>query len=108
MSTRGSDRPGRCEERIFLGDECFLSLVERLASQPSPLIRIRRSAKRWPAWRAVSTAAGRAVLAGKKDAIRLRAIDRWIGGVHLQGREAEWRWNGETMRLERHAAVASI
>lgn len=39
------------------------------------------------------TEAGRQVLAGKTDAITLNGIDRWIGGVHLQGRKVRWRWD---------------
>jgi hypothetical protein len=45
------------------------------------------------------TAAGRAVLAGEADAVRLRGINRWIGGVHLEGPEAAWRWDRESLRL---------
>ena len=33
------------------------------------------------------------MLAGRGDAIRLNGIDRWIGGVHLVGADAEWRWD---------------
>ena len=28
----------------------------------------------------------------KKDQVALNGIDRWIGGVHLSGREVRWRW----------------
>jgi hypothetical protein len=24
--------------------------------------------------------------------VNLNGIDRWIGGVHLRGRETSWRW----------------
>ena len=34
------------------------------------------------------------------DAVRLRGIDTWLGGVHLRGREARWRWDAE------HGSVA--
>jgi hypothetical protein len=39
------------------------------------------------------TEAGREVLAGRADHARLSGIDRWIGGVHLTGREPSWRYD---------------
>jgi hypothetical protein len=38
------------------------------------------------------TAEGRAVLRGESDHIELSGIDRWLGGVHLQGHRSR-RWN---------------
>jgi hypothetical protein len=32
------------------------------------------------------------VLAGDADLVALHGIDRWVGGVHLQGREVPWRF----------------
>jgi hypothetical protein len=45
------------------------------------------------------TDAGRAVLEGREDRVRLNGIDRWLGGVHLQGNESEWRWDVAHRRL---------
>ena len=42
------------------------------------------------------TASGANVLAGRADQIRLNGIDRWIGGVHLEGRDVQWRWDDGT------------
>jgi hypothetical protein len=42
------------------------------------------------------TAAGARVLAGQADQIALNGIDRWIGGVHLQGHRVPWRWDDGT------------
>jgi hypothetical protein len=42
------------------------------------------------------TPAGRLVLRGETDHVALNGIDRWIGGVHLQGPEAPWRWDEGT------------
>ena len=39
------------------------------------------------------TDAGRRVLDGAEDHVALNGIDRWIGGVHLVGREVPWRWD---------------
>jgi Domain of unknown function (DUF1835) len=38
------------------------------------------------------TTAGEAVLAGARDRTELAGLDRWIGGVHLQG-PPPWRWD---------------
>ena len=42
------------------------------------------------------TPSGRAALAGEADHVALNGIDRWIGGVHLSGPEAAWRWDEGT------------
>jgi hypothetical protein len=42
---------------------------------------------------------GRAVLDGRSDRVSLCGIDRWLGGVHLQGRAVPWRWDGERGRM---------
>jgi hypothetical protein len=42
------------------------------------------------------TDAGRRVLAGEADHVALDGIDRWVGGVHLHGRDARWRWHEGT------------
>jgi hypothetical protein len=35
---------------------------------------------------------GKAVLNGSEDFVRRNGIDHWLGGVHLEGDEAAWRW----------------
>ena len=39
------------------------------------------------------TPAGRDVLHGDADRDALSGIDRWLGGVHVQGRGPAWRWS---------------
>jgi uncharacterized protein DUF1835 len=40
------------------------------------------------------TDAGRELLEGKADWIKLQgSVDRWLGGVHLTGAQAKWRWD---------------
>jgi len=51
------------------------------------------------------TDTGRAVLDGRADWIRLNGIDRWLGGVHLHGADAQWRWDAEAGRLRRTGAA---
>jgi hypothetical protein len=44
--------------------------------------------------------AGRQLLEGKADWIKLQGgIDRWLGGVRLTGKQAQWRWDNETRTL---------
>lgn len=42
---------------------------------------------------------GQAVLAGDQDFVVRNGIDQWLGGVHLEGREAEWRWDEHAREL---------
>lgn len=86
------------EERPFQGDTSFLHVLRRLASGSMPLIRLEPGATT-RSQKLLLTATGRDVLAGREDRIRLEGIDRWLGGVHLQGKKAQWRWDGERSRL---------
>lgn len=47
----------------------------------------------WWQQRLTLTAAGRDVLAGRADHVRLNAVDRWLGGVHLGTGHEDWRWD---------------
>ena len=47
----------------------------------------------------ILTDAGLTVLDGNRDWIEMGGSDRWIGGVHLDGRDVPWRWNPESQRL---------
>jgi len=79
----------RAEAAPYAGDTQFFGLLAALAAEPEPLIDhdpLRL------------TAAGEAVLAGRADAVRLRGVDRWIGGVHLDG---AWRWHPGRNELRR-------
>lgn len=86
------------EERVYMGDTSFHRILRELASPPRPLLRLDPGAQ---GTRISLTASGREVLEGRDDWVRSRGIDRWLGGVHLQGAEAAWRWDVETGRLVR-------
>ncbi|MEW6271409.1 MAG: DUF1835 domain-containing protein [Thermodesulfobacteriota bacterium] len=99
----------RPEEARFLGDASFALYLERL-SAGAPLVLLadggRVVAPRSPGahpsfWDATAalTDAGRAALAGARDRVRADGVDRWLGGVHLEGREVRWRWDADTRRL---------
>jgi len=48
---------------------------------------------------------GEAVLDGDQDFIRLNGIDLWLGGTHLKGDEAAWRWDRTAHKLIHFTAV---
>ncbi|MEV0617388.1 hypothetical protein AB0I81_28990 [Nonomuraea sp. NPDC050404] len=82
------------EARPYLGDTWCFAVMDRLARAPYPLLELR------PAdvpvdhtTRVRLTATGARVLAGEEDHVRLNGVDRWIGGVHLSGREVPRRWD---------------
>ena len=52
------------------------------------------------------TDTGARVLAGDADHVTLNGIDRWIGGVHLHGPNARWRWDDSTEALIRAAETS--
>jgi hypothetical protein len=92
----------RREDPIWLGDATFAAYLEALAAGPSPLVALGDGATGTPdaMGRSVAlTDAGRAVLEAREDHVRLNGIDRWLGGVHLQGPEAAWRWDVAHRRL---------
>ena len=75
------------EEAPFMGDVIFWTYLKRL----EPLVGGDNVL--------AVTATGEAVLSGEQDWIDLVGIDRWLGGVHLAGRQVPWRWDDESQRL---------
>jgi hypothetical protein len=90
----------RMEERVFLGDSSFLRNLRVLASGPRPLLRLEPASNGSLRSIGISlTATAWDVLESRDDWVHIQGIDRWLGGVHLQGGEALWRWDGEEGRL---------
>ena len=106
------------EDRPFMGDTSLWMVIEELVKARVPLLKATgpdlaeltrakspeeaneaRPAGRLRPWDISITDAGRAVLAGKQDHLRLNGIDRWLGGVHLQGAESQWRWDEKGKKL---------
>ena len=73
------------------GPESLAALLAKF----DPEAYVQPSPKKLRQWDITITDAGKDVLAGKKDWIQLNGIDRWLGGVHLKGSEAQWRWDEE-------------
>ena len=79
------------EERIYLGDSSAALYLMRLAGGQSPLVT-PPSTDASDAELSL-TDAGRRVLAGQADWIQLGGSDRWLGGLHIDGPNAAWRWD---------------
>jgi len=82
------------EERVFLGDAVFDAYARRMCDCREPLLA-------WFMDRCEITPAGERVLRGQADAVELNGFSRWLGGVHLKGRQVEWRWDEKQKRLIR-------
>ncbi len=90
-------RAGARETRPYMGDTTCFGRMDRMAAGPHPLLRLDPPGR--PVARATGlhlTGTGARVLAGQADQIALNGIDRWIGGVHLQGHHVPWRWDDGT------------
>ena len=80
-----------------MGDTTCFRRMDPMAEGPHPLLRLDPPSR--PVERATGvrlTDTGARVLAGEGDQIALNGIDRWIGGVHLQGHHVPWRWDDGT------------
>jgi hypothetical protein len=73
------------EARPFLGDTWAFEALDRLARGDAPLLAGGAPLR--------LTDAGERVLRGEADHVALNGVDRWVGGVHLLGREVRWRWD---------------
>lgn len=94
----------RAEETVFMTDLGFWFHLRRLAAARRPLARLTAHAGEPFAGRVALTEDGAAVLAGRADAVRLNGIDRWLGGVHLAGPAARWRFDHRRAALVETAA----
>ena len=74
-----------------MGDLPFYSYVQGLVEISVPLLEIIRDGNPFSKTEIRITPRGRKVLHNEEDHIRLNGIDRWLGGVRMQGTKA-WRW----------------
>ena len=90
------------EKAYFITDGSMRSLVETLSRTTPALLTYDAGASTagQVLHGAVAiTNAGRDVLAGRLDRIAACGLDRWYGGVHLQGRGPMWRWDDQAERI---------
>ena len=100
----------RMEERVFMGDTTLWLRVMDLAAGDTPLVALDvepPGERVLPAGTVAITDAGRDVLAGAADWVRLNGFDRWLGGVHLSaapGGDVAWRYDRNAPALVRRRA----
>ena len=98
------------EERIFCGDAILARYIERMSLTNTPLLvytsgdridapRTEEDSRAFRNAEMALTEAGSAVLRNEMDWITLGGSDRWLGGVHLDCGNAEWRWNPDTRQV---------
>lgn len=90
------------ETAYYMTDTSFWDRVTELANTAPALLSVIAGVEDTPALprgTIALTQAGRDVLAGSLDRVRLCGIDRWLGGVHLTGHGPVWRWHGRTGKL---------
>ena len=84
------------ETAYYITDLSFFDAANALATSSPPLLTINLvspNGSAMPVGTLELTAHGRNVLLGKADRLQLCGIDRWLGGVCLQGRGPLWRWS---------------
>ena len=90
------------EERIFMGDLSFWSVLHELLGGPSPLVSLASGRSIVipgnPNDIVSLTDLGRSVLAGERNWLDHHSIDRWIGGVHLTTGSI-WVWDDDTKSI---------
>jgi hypothetical protein len=91
----------RGEEAVFMGDGQFCRLVADLSNARHPLVKTSTPSQD-ELGKVALTDTGRLVLEGQADHIALNGIDRWLGGVHLQSGQTDWRWDRAARKLVRN------
>ena len=83
------------ETAFYIGDLSYWDRARELAGLSPPLLQITASESDvpLPAGEFAITMDGRDVLRGAADRIKRHGIDRWMGGVHLNGTGPVWRWD---------------
>jgi len=94
---------------LGMGDLEYWHILKEMSRDPYPLLQIR-GLQEFPAYNragvsfgdcdVILTELGNDVLEGKEDWIAKKGIDKWYGGVHLQGNFPRWRWNSTLQSIE--------
>jgi hypothetical protein len=95
----------RRESAYGFGDAQVYLAMEAMVEARKPLL-IQHKPGHWSKDSALMLMAsfeltdeGKAVLAGEEDFVAANGIDTWLGGIHLSGREAAWRWDEDSQQL---------
>ena len=94
----------RREGEYGFGDAQVYRALRRMVDAATPLVRQNNGkSENDPMGMLKSsftiTNDGKQVLAGRQDFVAQNGIDQWLGGVHLHGPEARWRWDNEAQEL---------
>ena len=81
-----------------MGDWSFYRMMADLSNARHPLLQVSERT-RDSLGVVTPTEAGRTVIECRADQIGLNGIDRWLGGVHLSGHNAQGRWDPASGRL---------
>jgi hypothetical protein len=84
------------ETSYYVTDSSLVELAETLSRTAPPLLTFDvggEDGDRGMRGAVTLTDTGRAVFEGRQDRVAACGIDRWLGGVHLQGRGPVWRWD---------------
>ena len=90
------------ERGFYITDSMFIERAQALAESSPSLLTLHTDGdepRSFPKGEFALTDTGREVLAGEKDRLRVCGIDRWFGGVHLNGRGPAWRWSRDREAL---------
>jgi hypothetical protein len=90
------------EDAYYVTDLSLADLADALSRTAPPLATVESgsgSGRESLQGSVTVTEFGRAVLAGQRDRVEACGIDRWLGGVHLHGGAAAWRWDNERQRI---------
>ncbi|GIO88609.1 hypothetical protein J25TS5_55410 [Paenibacillus faecis] len=92
-----------------MGDLQFWHILRSMSLEPCPLLHLRGVAS-FPGYGQKAealregtveiTGFGDRVLNGDEDAAASRGVDGWYGGVHLQGKVPEWRWDASRRKIQ--------
>jgi hypothetical protein len=99
--------------REYVGDTLLLDMLRNFVRAPIPLLQFAEpfegKVEKNEFARSILelTPMGLRVLAGKADHVALNGVDRWIGGVHLEGRRVGWRWDGKARSIVTSRSVRS-
>ena len=92
------------ERAYFVTDSSLADLAESLSVSSPPMLTLdlsRATGKPGLNGSVALTDTGRATLAGRLDRVAVCGIDRWLGGVRLQGHDDVWRWDDARRRVTR-------
>jgi hypothetical protein len=91
------------ERFYYITDGSLAGIAETLSQVSPPLLTLDLTgdAQGTLRGRVSVTDTGRTVLRGDLDRVAACGIERWLGGVHLSGRSAIWRWDPSAGRIVR-------